>query len=101
MCRNSSAKRLQHLPSLKVQATEVFEKALVINETGIMVCNAADGSPSVLLVNNTWTQLTGITSEDACSQTLWELFQLKGGRKNRDIASYSFNPLPPLSIQIH
>lgn len=66
------------MQSLESRAAQLNDRAADINETGIMICNAAAGAPNVMLVNDNWVQLTGIASETACAMSLWQIFKLQG-----------------------
>lgn len=70
--------KLQHMQGLEAKAAQIFHRAAEVHDTGIMICDAVGNSPRVLLVNDTWTQLTDISSEEACSKSLWQIFQIKG-----------------------
>ena len=72
------AAQLKHVQSLESRAAQLNDRAADINETGIMICNAAAGAPNVMLVNDNWVQLTGIASETACAMSLWQIFKLEG-----------------------
>ncbi len=78
MLCSKPAPQLNHVHSLESRAAQLNDRAADINETGIMICNAAADAPNVMLVNDTWVQLTGIHSETACAMSLWQIFELRG-----------------------
>ena len=72
---------LHHSVSSKKSPAEKLTLVRSVNmlETGIMVCNTTSGGGAeVLFVNAIWTQLTGIPEKTACSQGLWQLFDVTG-----------------------
>jgi len=68
----------RRLESSKEDAAKTKVRSINIEETGIMICDATKGTPQVTFVSAVWSQLTGITSEAACSKTLWDLFSIPG-----------------------
>jgi hypothetical protein len=68
----------RRLESSRLSAAKTKLRSINIEEVGIMMCDASTGSPQVMFVSAAWSQLTGITSDQACCKTLWELFSVPG-----------------------